>query len=169
LAGAVTEAMHYFIGHDDYSPHTNARSMAVTGAHLTHMLRDAFEDAEAGYSNIPREVLDANHITPQDIWSDAYRAWVRGRVQLARTCFKAGKQYLNHVENPRCRLAGFAYIARFEWLLNVIEKEEYYLRPEYSERKNLTTGLNMVWLALSSMLAARDASLSPQAVRVRGR
>jgi len=29
------------------------RYLAVTGAHITHMLRDAVEDAEAGYYNIP--------------------------------------------------------------------------------------------------------------------
>ena len=169
LADAVTEAIHYFIGHDDFSPHTEARSLAVAGAHITHMLRDTFEDTQAGYYNIPREVLDANHITPQDVQSEAYRAWVRERVRLARTYFKAGKQYLNHVENPRCRLAGFAYAARFEWLLNIIEKEDYCLRPEYRERKSLATGLNMLWLAFSSMLAARDANLSPKTVPARGR
>ena len=169
LAGAVTEAMHYFIGHDDYSPHTKARSLAVTGAHITHMLRDTFEDTQAGYFNIPREVLDASHITPQDIQSEAYQAWVRDRVQLARTYFKAGRQYLNCVKNPRCRLAGFAYTARFEWLLNTIEKEGYCLRPEYTERKSLLTGLSMGWLALSSMLTSHDANLSSQTAPARRR
>ena len=169
LADAVTEAIHYFIGHDDFSPHTEARSLAVTGAHITHMLRDAFEDTQAGYYNIPREVLDANHITPQDVQSEAYRTWVRERVQLARAYFKAGRQYLNCVENPRCRLAGLAYTARFEWLLNIIEKEDYCLRPEYRERKSLATGLNMLWLVFSSMLASRDANLSPKTIAARGR
>ncbi len=169
LAGAVTEAMHYFIGHDDYSPHTEARSLAVTAAHITHMLRDTFDDMQAGYFNVPREVLEANHITPQDIQSGPYRAWVRSRIDLARRYFKRGRSYLNQVENPRCRLAGFAYIARFEWLLNTIEKEGYCLRPQYSERKSLGTGLNMAWLALSSMLAAREASPQPQPVPLRRR
>ena len=67
LASAVTEAMHYFIGHRYYSPRNEARYLAVTAAHITHMLRDTFDDVRAGYYNIPREVLDANHITPQDM------------------------------------------------------------------------------------------------------
>ena len=63
LASAVTEAMHYFIGHCCYSPHNEARYLAVTAAHITHMLRDTFDDVQAGYYNIPREVLDAKIIS----------------------------------------------------------------------------------------------------------
>jgi len=92
LATAVTEAMHYFIGHCCYSPHDETRYLAVTAAHITHMLRDAFDDVQAGYFNIPREVLEANHITPLDVESDAFRTWVRSRVQLARKYFKAGRE-----------------------------------------------------------------------------
>lgn len=137
LASAVTEAMHHFIGHYCYSPQNEARYLAVTAAHITHMLRDTFDDIQAGYFNIPREVLDANHITPQDVQSDAYRAWVRSRVQLAQTYFKAGREYLNQVANLRCRLAGFAYTARFECVLDSIEREGYLLRAAYPERKGL--------------------------------
>ena len=137
LAGAVTEAMHYFIGHCCYAPQGEARYLAVTAAHITHMLRDTLDDVQAGYFNIPREVLDANHITPQDVHSDAYCAWVRGRVQLARRYFRLGRENLNRVENPRCRLTGFAYMARFEGVLDAIEREGYCLRAAYPERKGL--------------------------------
>jgi hypothetical protein len=59
LATAVTEAMHYFIGHNQYAPHDEARYLAPTAAHIAHMLRDTFEDAAAGYYNAPRELLAA--------------------------------------------------------------------------------------------------------------
>ena len=168
LAGAVTEAMHYFIGHDDYSPHNQARPLAVTAAHITHMLRDTFEDIQAGYFNAPREALHVTHCNELlGVHSSAYRAWVRSRVELARAYFKAGKQYLHQVENLRCRVAGFAYIARFEWLLDTIEKEDYCLRPQYNERKSLGTGLRMGWLTLSSMLASRQARVSSQTISER--
>ena len=164
LAGAVTEALHYFIGHNCYSPHMETRYLAVTGAHITHMLRDTFDDVQAGYYNIPREVLEAGHIQPQDINSKPYCIWVQSRVQLGRKCFKAGRRYLAQVENPRCRLAGFAYTARFEWLLHTIERESYILRPEYSERKNLTTGLRMGLLTLSSLINLPAAETLPRPV-----
>jgi phytoene/squalene synthetase len=169
LASAVTEAMHYFIGHFSYSPRNEARYLAVTAAHMTHMLRDTFDDVRAGYYNIPREVLDVNHITPQDVQSDAYRSWVRGRVQLARKHFKVGREYLKQVENPRCRLAGYAYAARFEWLLNTFEREGYCLRPRYNERKSFGTGLRMILSSLSSMINLPGAGLSPETVPVRQR
>ena len=162
LATAVTEAMHYFIGHCCHSPHDETRYLAVSGAHITHMLRDTFDDMQAGYYNIPREVLEANHIQPQDVQSKAYRLWIRSRVQLARRCFKAGRKYLARVENPRCRLAGFAYTARFDWLLDTIEQENYFLRRQYSERKRFGTGLRMGLSTLSALLNWRETEAIPQ-------
>ena len=155
LATAVTEAMHYFIGHCCHSPHDETRYLAVTGAHIAHMLRDTFDDVQAGYYNIPREVLEANDIQPQDIQSKAYRAWVQSRVQVARSYFKAGRDYLSRVENPRCRLAGFAYTARFEWLLDTIGREGYSLRPEYTERKSIGRGLRMGLSTLAALINVR--------------
>ncbi|HEY3473573.1 MAG TPA: squalene/phytoene synthase family protein [Anaerolineales bacterium] len=155
LATAVTEAMHYFIGHHKYAPHDETRYLAVTGAHITHMLRDTFDDMQAGYYNIPREVLESRRIGPHDVHSPAYRAWVRIRIQLARRCFRAGRQYLVRVQEPRCRLAGFAYSARFEWLLDTIEKESYVLRPQYIERKSFATGLRMGLSTFSALVTLR--------------
>ena len=103
LASAVTEAMHYFIGHGCFSPHDGTRHLAVSAAHITHMLRDTYDDLQAGYYNIPREVLEAHHIGPQDVHCDAYRAWVRSRVQLAREYFEAGRDYFRRVRNSRHR------------------------------------------------------------------
>ena len=162
LATAVTEAMHYFIGQDSYSPRNETRYLAVTAAHITHMLRDTFDDVQAGYYNIPREVLETNRIQPYDIESRAYCAWARSRVRLARHYFKAGREYLARVEEPRCRLAGFAYTARFEWLLDTIEREGYCLRPQYNERKRLSTGLRMGLSTLSALINVRKPEPSPQ-------
>ncbi len=164
LASAVTEAMHYFIGHEDYAPQDETRYLAVSAAHITHMLRDTFDDVQAGYYNIPREVLEANHIGPQDVHSAAYRAWVKGRVQLAREYFETGRGYLARVQNSRCRLAGFAYTARFEWLLDTIEREGYALRPQYSERRSIGTGLRMSGLVLSAMINLRGAATLSQPI-----
>jgi len=158
LAVAVTDNLHHFIGHGEFAPYDETRYMAVTAAHIVHMLRDTFDDLQAGYYNIPREVLDVNRISPQYVHSDAYRAWVKDRVQLAREYFEAGRNYFARVQNARCRLACFAYIARFDWLLDTFEKEGYYLRRQYDERKSAMTGLRMGWLALSSTFNLRGSS-----------
>lgn len=154
LGVAVTEALYYFIGHDDPSPHHPARYLAVTAAHITHMLRDAHEDVEAGYFNLSREFLQMRGIAPEDITSQAYREWVRERVQLARLYFRAGRECTARVKNLRCRLAGFAYTARFEWMLRAIERDHYCLRPEYPERKSLRAGLWMIGLTLASLFTS---------------
>jgi len=157
LAVAVTENLHHFIGHGQFAPLDETRYLAVSAAHITHMLRDTYDDMRAGYYNIPREVLEAHHIGPQDVHSTAYRLWVQSRIQLAREYFKAGRAYFRRVQNPRCRLACFAYIARFDWLLDTFEAEGCFLRPQYEERKHLGTGLRMSWLALSSAINLRGS------------
>jgi phytoene/squalene synthetase len=148
LATAVTEALHYFIGHNDGSPWDDTRYLAVTGAHITHMLRDAIEDADAGYYNIPKDFLASHGITPTDLNHEAYRTWVQSRVELARSHFASGRSYMAGVENLRCRLAGFAYIARFEVVLDAIERDGYRLRPAYPERKSNKARLKMILSAL---------------------
>lgn len=152
LATAVTEAMHYFIGHGSRSPQGEARYLAVTAAHITHMLRDTLEDAEAGYFNIPREIVEAAGIDPRDVSSAPYRDWVRGRVHLARQLFAQGRTYLRQVESLRCRLAGFAYMARFESVLDAIEREDYQLRAAYPERKSLLGVARTGWFTLAGAL-----------------
>lgn len=152
LATAVTEALHYFIGHGQAAPQNKARYLAATGAHVVHMLRDAIDDTNNGYFNIPHEFLTANHIEPGDIDSAPYRKWVRSRVNLARNQFEGGCAYLAQVENLRCRLAGYAYIARFELVLEAIERDEYRLRAAYPERKTKRAALKMGWSAITQAL-----------------
>ena len=169
LASSVTEAMHYFIGHCCYSPDNEERYLAVTAAHITHMLRDTYDDIQAGYYNIPREVLEANRISPQDWQSEAYRAWVQSRVGLARAYFRAGRDYLNQVENPRCRLAGFAYTARFEGVLDSIERDGYLLRAAYPEREKLGHIAHASGSMFTSLFSPRGTHLAPKAAPARQR
>jgi phytoene/squalene synthetase len=169
LATAVTEAMHHFIGHCCYSPHDESRYLAVSAAHITHMLRDTCDDIRTGYFNIPREVLEAGHISPQDVGSLPYRSWVRGRVQLARRYFETGREYLGQVQNRRCRLAGYAYAARFESVLNLIEQDGYVLRPVYPERKVLATLLAASRVLLTAPSRLRTPRMTPQATPVNPR
>lgn len=152
LASAVTEALYYFIGHGEQTPQDETRYGAVTAAHIIHMLRDAMEDTEAGYFNIPGEYLQAHGIEVRDLQSQAYRRWVCGRVKLARQYFNASRLSHLRIKNLRCRLASYAYTARFEWLLRTIECENYCLREAYPERKGLKAGLWMVGSILVSIL-----------------
>jgi len=158
LSSAVTEALHHFIGHGCYAPLDESRYQAVAAAHITHMLRDTYDDIQAGYINIPREVLDTNHISPADVQSDAYRDWVRSRVELARTYFKTGRDYLARVQNFRCRLAGYAYVARFEKLLGVIEKDDYCLRPTYTDHNGLSSILKAAGPITASLVVYRGTT-----------
>ena len=164
LSTAVTDALYYFIGHDDPPPNHEARYLPVTAAHITHMLRDTLEDAQVGYFNVPREYLQSHDIIESDFTSQAYRKWVCQRAGLARGYFKTGRQSLTQVRSLRCRLAAYAYMARFEWVLRAIERDNYCLRAEYRGRKGLSAGLWMGWITLRSMLASlliKDRSRHP--------
>ncbi len=141
LATAVTEALHFFIGHDCPTPHNQTRYRAATAAHISHMLRDSAADIAAGYFNIPHEFLLAHDLDPCDLENEAYRQWAQSRVALARDYFSAGKRYLRQVPNLRCRLAGYAYIARFTGVLDALERDGFRLRTDYSTQTGLAAEL----------------------------
>lgn len=152
LAVAVTEAMHYFVGHSEPAPRNADRYLAVTAAHITHMLRDTREDVQAGYFNISSEFLRARGISALDVDSEAYRDWVRMRIDLARRYFAAGSRYFRQVHSRRCRLAAYAYTARFDIVLDMIARDGYVLRRDYGACKTLGAALRMAGLVASSSL-----------------
>ena len=152
LAVAVTEAMYYFVGGGDSAPSTPDRYLSVTAAHITHMLRDTHDDLAAGYFNIPLEFLRQHGMTPHDVDSPPYRQWVRMRVEQAREYFRLGGRYLDSARNGACRLAGQAYTARFEIVLDLIEGDGYRLRTNYGACKTFRAGLRMAGSVLRSSL-----------------
>jgi phytoene/squalene synthetase len=169
LAAAITDNMRYFIGNGSYTPGDETRYMAVSAAHIVHMIRDTYDDIRAGYYNIPREVLEKHRIGPQDVRSDGYRDWLKDRVGLARARFKEGMEYFRRVQSWRHRLAGCAYIARFEWLLDTIEKENFMLRPHYNERKSLKSGIRMFWRTFSLLAEIGGTGRVPRSAVSQGR
>jgi phytoene/squalene synthetase len=152
LGKAVTDAIQYFIGNGHPYPTADNHYLAATAAHITHMLRDMVEDAAQGYINIPGEYLEEHDINPLDVDSPAFRAWVRERVLQARRYFCEGKSYIDGLGVLRCKIAAYWYCARFEGLLDTIERDGYVLRAEYGKRRTLPTWLKMGVLAASVTL-----------------
>lgn len=161
LSKAVTEYMFYFIGHDNPPPQSGERYLAVCGAHVVHMLRDMVDDTKIGYFNIPADVLESRGISSDQFGQPVFRKWVFERVQLAHEYFDAGRKYISQVKNFRCRLAGFSYLARFEWMLRAIEQDQYCLRSEYPDRKRLGAALWMAWRIISSYLNFPSGKYNP--------
>ena len=152
LAAAVTDALHYFIGHNTPPLPSPVRYLAVSGAHITHLLRDTMEDIANGYYNIPSEYLITHQLEPTDTHSPAFRSWVMTRVGFARQYFKVGRRYLAQVPSWRCRMAGYAYTARFEQVLDTIQRDDFWLRPSYSERKTVRGAFGLIASTLAMML-----------------
>jgi len=152
LGQAVTDCIQYFIGHGHPYPAADNHYLAATAAHITHMLRDMVQDIPEGFINIPQEYLDVHGIDPQDIDSAPFRAWVQDQVEMARDYFRAGKGYLDDLNVLRCKIAGYWYCARFEGVLETIERDDYILRPAYHERRKLSTWLKMAWLGVTLTL-----------------
>lgn len=153
LSIAVTDAMYYFIGHDEPATIHKARYQSVTAAHITHMLRDMQEDIQSGYFNVPQGYLHVHNLPVTDTKSQAIQQWVCNRVKLARKYFREGRESIDQNTNLRRRLAGYAYTARFEWILRTIESDNFCLRSEYHGRKSLWASLWMTWSTLVSLVA----------------
>ncbi|MBN2388928.1 MAG: squalene/phytoene synthase family protein [Anaerolineales bacterium] len=148
LATAVMDGLLYFIANGHPFPRTAPRTLAVVGAHITHMLRDTLEDLAHGYINVPLEDLDERGLDPIDPGSDSFQDWVRARVIEARRCFRVGRGYIDTLPVLRARLAGVWYCARFERILTAIERDGYRLRAAYPERRSMSAWLEMAWLGL---------------------
>lgn len=168
LAVAVTEALHTCIGHGEDAPTAELRYVAVRGAHVAHLLRDLVADLDAGYINVPLEVLGPDRDVRAALDAGELTDWVRQRVELARACFADGRRALRLVANPRCRLAGHAYIARFEWVLDVIERDGYRLRAAYPERRRARAGASILLAAGRSAMAGRRGGRRAQATSAPG-
>jgi len=148
LGKSVVDGLLYFIGNGSNYPISENKYQAGIGAHITHLLRDMRQDDLGGFINIPREYLESNGIDHSDIEKPAYKKWVQSRVILAREYFAEGKQYLNGLNNLRAKIVGHWYCARFEVVLDTIEKDGYLLRNEYNERRRIITWFKILWLGI---------------------
>ena len=159
LGESVTDALLYFIGNGHVYPSADNRHLAATAAHITHMLRDMSADIIEGFINIPGQYLEENGLSPKDIDNPLFQTWIRSQVELARELFREGKRYLDQLPILRCKIAGYWYCARFECVLDAIERDGYMLQPAYQERHKLSSKLKMGWLGISLTLrhlARRD-------------
>jgi phytoene/squalene synthetase len=148
LATAVMDGLQYFIGNGFPYPKNPERTMAVTGAHITHMLRDMSEDIPNGIINIPIESISEYDITIDYLNNGPFQKWVVDQTVRARQAFENGKNYIASIGVLRCKLAGVWYLARFNCILNAIEREGYQLRLEYPERHCFPTWLEMFRLGI---------------------
>jgi hypothetical protein len=146
------DGLQYFIGNRRPSPRPPERTLAVVGAHMTHMLRDLQDDLPHGMINVPVEDLETYGFTPEQVESEAGRAWVRRQVEHARACFRSGRRYIDSLDLLRLKLAGTWYCARFEYLLDLIERDDYRLRREYGKHHSLRTWLRMFGLGIAVTL-----------------
>ena len=148
LATAVMDGIQYFIGNGHQYLQNPERIKAVTGAHITHMLRDMLEDVQNGIINIPLEAFDELGISIENLNNEVFRHWVGGQIQIARQAFEEGQGYIASINVVRCKLAGEWYLARFECILNAIEGEGYKLRLEYPERHCLAAWGEMMRIGI---------------------
>jgi hypothetical protein len=148
LAFAVMDGLQYFIGNGYPYPKIPERIMAVTGAHITHMLRDMMEDIPNGFINIPLEAVSEYDITIDNLNDESFQKWVSDQTKKARQAFENGRNYIASIRVLRCKLAGVWYLARGNCILNAIERDGYLLRLEYPERHCFTTWLEMIRLGI---------------------
>jgi len=162
LATAVMDGLLYFIGNGRRTPRTPDRTLAVVGAHMTHMLRDMLEDLPRGIVNVAVEDIAAFGLDLEEPHSEAFQRWTRLQVAEARRFFEQGKRYIDSLDFLRAKLAGVWYCARFECVLRAIERDGCRLRLEYPERHCLASWLKMIRLGLAVTLKHITGLLLPR-------
>ena len=63
-----------------------------------------------------------------------------------------GEQYLDDLNLLRCKIVGHWYCARFDGVLDTIERDGYILRSSYNERRSPSTLFNILRLTASVTL-----------------
>lgn len=149
LGKSVTNGLQYFISNGHPYPDSKNRYLAAKAAHITHLLRDMTIDIADGFINIPREYVIAEGINLKEIDSSRLRNWVIDQVKQARMWFSEGKLYLDSLEVLRCKIAGYWYCARFEIVLDTIERDDYIVRSTYKERRSLINWFKFIWLTIT--------------------
>lgn len=147
LSIGVTDGIEYFINHECAYPDNSSQYCACKGAHIVHMLRDYRQDIEAGFINIPKEYLCQHQLEPNDIDAPAFRNWVKQQVLLAKNSFDEGKTYIKRLPVVRGKIAALWYCARFEGLLDTIQRDGYMLRSHYTKHSHLLNSIRMLGIA----------------------
>ena len=152
LAQSVTDGLQYFIGNKITYPESNSRLSAALGSHIIHLLRDTFEDVATGFFNIPTDYCCKYNLDYNNLDLSACKDWVKSQVDIAKELFINGKKYIKTMNNKRCRIAALWYCARFEGVLNRIERDDYMLRKHYKERKSIKTYIKLIKVYLSQQI-----------------
>jgi len=169
LAKAVMDGFQYFIGNAHAYPASPDRITAVLGAHRTHMLRDLREDFALGYVNLPIEALPDGALPADGLDEETLRDWARRETALARRMLQDGRRYIDSLDHLRCKLAGTWYCARFDRVLDLIERDCYCLRADYPERRSLATWVNIALLTVPVVIKHWSYLLRKQATRIAAR
>ncbi len=148
LSIAVTNGIEYFINHTFAYPDSSNQYLACKAAHIVHMLRDYRQDIDAGFINIPKEYLCQHQLEPKDIDAPAFRNWVKQQVLVAKNIFDEGKTYIQRPPVIRGKIAALWYCARFEGLLETIQRDGYILRSQYAKQRNLLNFFSMFGIAV---------------------
>jgi hypothetical protein len=69
-------------------------------------------------------------------------------VLLAKNSLYEGKKYILRLPVVRGKIAALWYCARFEGLLETIQKDGYILRSHYTKQRNLLNSIRMFGIAV---------------------
>lgn len=152
LGKAVTDCIQYFIGNNTYYPDLKYRYSAAIAAHIIHMLRDYSEDQKENYLNAPEKYIEKINKYPENNQNIPSKTWIKNRIKLARKNFELGKMYIDQVPVLRYKIATRLYCARFELLMETIEKDNYILRPVYKHKNKFLHLLKLLFSAVKISL-----------------
>jgi len=151
LGRSYTKALQAFIAYPYKYPDHEYRYYAGVGAHITHIMRDFYEDLSLGYINISKEDIRHYSIDIRCPIALSLREWAQKTVITARKYINWGKLYLSTLPIFRCRLMGYIYCSRYEMVLDVIEDADFDLSMNRFE--SVRKG-KYYWQAISNALTS---------------
>lgn len=105
------------------------------GSEWSHILRDFRSDIMNNIVNISKEDMEKFGITSlSDTNSHNFRKWVKHKTSFAKSQFAIAKNdFCRHQHSLRHKIAFAVLCAKYEFYLERIAKDNYYLRKDYAK------------------------------------
>jgi phytoene/squalene synthetase len=143
-AKSCIKIINYFCNSDDFL----IGYQGGIGSEWSHILRDFCSDIDADIINISKEDMEkfgiANSLKAE-INSPNFRKWVKHKISFAKSQFTIAKHdFYKYQHSLRHKIAFEVLCAKYEFYIDRIVKDDYYLRKDYTKIPD--TAIFLFWI-----------------------
>jgi hypothetical protein len=147
-AKSCVKIINYFCNSDDFL----IGYQGGIASEWSHILRDFCSDIETNIINISKEDMEKFRITnPSNTNSPNFRKWVKHKISFAKSQFVIAKNdFYRYPHSLRHKIAFAILCAKYEFFIERIVKDDYFLRKNYMKRSDVVVFL--FWILKAALI-----------------